>query len=97
MEKFVYAYWCCYEWQKLEEGELTLLFAEARCGLENLTFVGEFTIQIPAFEVPTQAEVNANRIKHLRIQRDALQSKAFLDTKAIDDKIQNLLALPAEV
>ena len=97
MEKIVYAYWLCYEWQELEEGKLELRFEEAEDNLANLTFLGNFTIQLPAFKVPMRVEVNANRIKHLRIQKEAIQAKAFIDTKAIDDKIQNLLALPAEV
>ena len=97
MEKFVYAYWCCYEWQKFEEGKLELLFEEAKCGLENLTFIKSFSILLPDLQVPTHVEVNANRIKHLRIQRDRIQSQAFIDSKAVDDKIQNLRALPAEV
>ena len=97
MEKIVYAYWLCYEWQELEEGKLELRFLEATDDLQHLTFMGKFTIQLPAFEVPTRVEVNANLIKHLRILKEAIQSKAFLDSKAIDDTIQNLLALPAEV
>ena len=97
MKKFVYAYWCCYAWQESKEGKLNFLFEEAKGGLENLTFIGKFTVILPYYNPPTQVEVNANRIKYLRIQRDEIQAKAFLDSKAIDDKIQNLLALPAEV
>ena len=96
-KKVAYLYWHCYEWQEFETGKIKILFDEADNNLENLTLIKEFEIMLPDYKIPAQVEVNANRIKHLRIQRDAIQSQAFLDSKAIEDKIQNLLALPSEV
>ena len=96
-KKVVCLYWQHYEWEELETGRIKLLFEEAGNNLENLTLIKTFEIMLPDYKIPAQVEVNANMIKHLRIQKEAIQSKAFLDTKAIDDKIQNLLALPAEV
>ena len=97
MEKIIYAYWCCYDWQTTEEGRLEVYTSPRDYALEDYTLLGEFTINVPDFAAPSQVEVNANRTKYLKIAKDDIQSKAFLDAKKIEEKIQNLLALPAEV
>ena len=97
MEKIVYAYWRCYEWQTVEEGRLEILSSPRGFALEDFTFLGEFTITLPELEVPSQARVNKNRIKYLEVRKAEVQAEAFITVKALNDAIQNLLALPAEV
>ena len=97
MEKIVFAYWCSYDWQTVEEGHLEVRLSPIDYALEDYTFLGEFAITVPVYEVPSQTTVNLNRIKYLEIKKEGVQAEAFIAAKALEEKIQDLLALPAEV
>ena len=98
MEKrTVYVYWEVSSWQRTEDGELKAVFYKPTYCLEDHNLIGMFEIEIPEFPIPTQLQVNENRIEHLRHEKEKILADAFVEAQNIEEKIQSLLALPQEV
>jgi hypothetical protein len=59
-------------------------------------FIQELEVDIPDCDMPTQENITKELVKNLEAKKLEIQAEAHMRIKAIDEKIQSLLAITCE-
>ena len=60
---------------------------------DRRTFIAEMDLEADGLTIPTNEQIIAKRIAIMREQIKEIKSRSFIETKNIEDKIQQLLCL----
>lgn len=92
----LYFYCIRYSWQDSSEAEM-LATTQPRPETEDTMLVSQRTAYLEFPAVPSNIAHNNHRVRMLRAAIDRVQSVAFMEVSQLNEQIQKLLCLEAEI